>query len=237
MKIDPDKLPKHIAIIMDGNGRWAKRQGVPKIMGHTEGVKTVENIITACKDMGIKILTVYAFSTENWKRHKTEVDFLMTLLKVKLSEKAEKLNKQGVKVNVIGDIKGLPVSVQEKIKYIMDLTKDNDVLLWNVALNYGSREEIVEAAKSLFKDIQTGKCNIDTLNEDIFSSYLYTKGMPDPDLLIRTSGEMRLSNFLLWQISYAELYITQKFWPEFTSADLEEAILAYQNRDRRFGGR
>ena len=236
MSINRNKVPAHVAIIMDGNGRWARAHGLPKIMGHREGVKTVERIMSACKDIGVKILTLYVFSTENWKRPKKEIDGLMNLLEDYLSKFALKLEKEGVRLNAIGDISDLPLGVQKGLKGAINLTKDNTSFTLNLAINYGSRREILEAAKSICRLSQSDSFDIEKLKEDDFSRYLYTKGMPDPDLLIRTSGESRLSNFLLWQISYTEIYITKKLWPDFRKIDFIKAIEAYQTRKRRYGG-
>lgn len=236
MNINRNKVPTHVAIIMDGNGRWARARHLPKIMGHREGMKTVERIIYACKDIGVKILTLYVFSTENWERPKKEVEGLMNLLENHLSKFASKLKKDGVRLNAIGDISGLPLSVQKRLKMAIDLTRDNTSFVLNLAINYGSRREILEAAKSISRLSQAGSFDIEKLKEDDFSQYLYTRGMPDPDILIRTSGEMRLSNFLLWQLSYAEIYVTKKLWPDFGKTDFIKAIEAYQARKRRYGG-
>lgn len=236
MNIDRNKVPTHVAIIMDGNGRWARARGLPKIMGHREGIKTVERIISACKDIGVKILTLYVFSTENWKRPRKEIDGLMNLLENYLSKFASKLKKEGVRLDAIGDISGLPLGVQKRLKTAINLTKGNTSFVLNLAINYGSRREILEAAKSICRLSQSGSFDIEKLKEDDFSQYLYTKGMPDPDILIRTSGEMRLSNFLLWQLSYAEIYVTEKLWPDFRKTDFIKAIEAYQARKRKYGG-
>lgn len=236
MNINRNKVPAHVAIIMDGNGRWARARGLPKIMGHREGIKTVERIMSACKDIGVKILTLYVFSTENWKRPRKEVDGLMSLLENYLSKFASKLKKEGVRLNAIGDISGLPLPVRKRLKGAINLTKDNASFVLNLAINYGSRREILEAAKSISRLGQSGSLDTEKLEEDDFSQYLYTKGMPDPDMLIRTSGEMRLSNFLLWQLSYAEIYVTKKLWPDFGKTDFIKAIGAYQKRKRKYGG-
>ncbi len=224
-------LPRHIAIIMDGNGRWAKARSLPSLMGHKEGVKSLKAIVKYCVNEGIKILTVYAFSTENWKRPKLEVDALMMLIEREVAKELETFKANEIRVNCIGRLHELPESVKKKLNLIMDETKQFSKLIFNVALNYGSRGEIVDAVNAIVKD---GKGNID---EKDFGNYLYTRGLPDPDLLIRTSGEMRISNFLLWQISYSELYFTDKLWPDFKEKDLEEAIEKYQTRERRFGAK
>ncbi len=236
MNIDRNKVPAHVAIIMDGNGRWARARHLPKIMGHREGMKTVERIISVCKDIDVEILTLYVFSTENWKRPKKEVGGLMNLLEKHLLKFGSKLKKDGVKLSVIGDISELPLAVQKALKSTIVLTKDNTSFILNLAINYGARREILEAAKAICRRAQSGSFDIEKLKEDDFSQYLYTKGMPDPDLLIRTSGEMRLSNFLLWQLSYAEIYVTKKLWPDFKKADFIKAITVYQTRKRKYGG-
>ena len=232
--IDKKILPKHIAIIMDGNGRWARKKGLPKIVGHREGVESVRDVLKACGEIGIKYLTVYAFSTENWKRPKKEVSALMKLLEVQLDKETRELHKNNVRLNAIGRVRELPQVVQEKLKKAIDVTKDNAGVVFTLALNYGARAEIIDAVKQLVADASSSKapCNI---TEDNFGKYLYTKNMPDPDLLIRTSGEMRVSNFLLWQVSYAELYVTERLWPDFKRKDLEKAIEEYQKRQRRYG--
>ncbi len=221
---------------MDGNGRWAKKRHLPKILGHREGVKSVEEIIKAAKDLGIKILTLYAFSTENWKRPRKEIDALMMLLENYLDRETERIAKEGVRIRAIGRTEGLPERIQLKIKKAEEKTASNKDILVNLALNYGARSEIVDAVKKISEEIKAGTLKPCDISEDNFSDYLYTAGLPDPELLIRTSGEMRVSNFLLWQISYAEIYVTEKFWPDFRKKDLEKAILDYQARERRYGG-
>lgn len=235
-KIERSRFPRHVAIIMDGNGRWAKRRHLPKIAGHRAGIKSVEEVIKAAKEFGIKILTIYAFSTENWKRSKKEIDALMRLLEMYIDRQTERMVKEGIRIRSIGRISGLPDSVQSKLKKIEERTLNNTDILVNLALNYGARSEIVDAAKKIAKRVKQDSLNPDDISEDNFCDYLYTAGIPDPDLLIRTSGEMRVSNFLLWQISYAEIYITKKLWPDFRKKDLEKAILDYRQRERRYGG-
>lgn len=235
-KINRQDIPRHVAIIMDGNGRWAKKRGLPRIAGHSAGVKTISRIVEEALNLGIKILTLYAFSTENWNRPKKEVDSLMRLLEEYLVKKKEGFLKYNIRLNVIGKLSDLPKAVQEGIEELKEKTKENSKLILNLALSYGARPEIIDAVKQIAKDISSGKLNADDVNEQIFSSYLYTANLPDPDLLIRTSGEMRISNFLLWQISYTELYFTSKLWPSFTKKDFLEAIETYQKRARRFGG-
>ncbi|RKY38674.1 MAG: isoprenyl transferase [Candidatus Omnitrophota bacterium] len=228
--------PRHIAIIMDGNGRWARKRGLPRTEGHKEGIKTVERIIEAGIEQGIEILTLYAFSLENWKRPSTEVRALMQLLREFLIEKREFLKKERVKLISIGERKRLPMSLQRELEKTEELTKDNKGLILNIALSYGSRREIVNAVKKIAQEVKEGRLNIERISERTFSHYLYTKTLPDPDLLIRTSGELRISNFLLYQISYTELYFTPKLWPDFQKEDLLEAIANFKKRKRRFGG-
>ena len=231
------KIPQHVAIIMDGNGRWAKGRGLPRIAGHRAGVESVREIVKASIEVGVPILTLYAFSQENWKRPKEEVSLLMDLLDYFIDKEIKNLLKEGVCVRAIGKIEALPPRTLEKLKQAIDATRHNQKLVLNLALNYGSRAEILDAvAKILEKAQETGfSMNSSSLTEEEFSNYLYTAGLPDPDLLIRTSGEMRLSNFLLWQLSYAEIYITKKFWPDFKKSDFLKAIKEYGKRERRFG--
>lgn len=235
-KIDKSSLPKHIAIIMDGNGRWAKKRYLPKIAGHRAGAKRVEEIIEAAGEIGIQILTLYTFSTENWKRPKKEVDALMNLLGYYLDKKAEKITQKGVRIRAIGRIRSLPHSIQLKLRNIEDKTLKNKGILVNLALNYGGRSEIIDATKKIIEEVKENRINPEDINEENFSDYLYTTSLPDPELLIRTSGEMRLSNFLLWQLSYTEIYVTKKLWPDFGKKDLENAIIDYQKREKRYGG-
>lgn len=232
-----NNIPTHVAIIMDGNGRWAAKRNLPHIMGHKAGSDNVERVMDACRDAGVKILTLYAFSTENWKRSHAEVKALMKLLESYLDDKTMKLKKEGVKLITIGDKSKLPEAVQEKLDKAIDVTKDNTQFVLNLALNYGARSEIINAVKNVSKDLLNEELALDDLDEKMFSKYLYTKGLPDPELLIRTSGEMRISNFLLWQISYSEIYVTEKFWPDFDKDDFLDAVKEYQARERRFGGR
>ncbi len=235
-KIDETRLPKHIAIIMDGNGRWAKKRHLPKIAGHTAGVKSVEEIIKAASEIGVKVLTLYAFSTENWKRSKLEIDALMRLLETYLDRETDRLFKEGIKLRVIGRMSPLSPSLQLKVRKAQEKTIKNSRITVVLALNYGGRSEIVDAAKKIAEDVKMDTIKPEEISEDNFSGYLYTVGLPDPDMLIRTSGEMRISNFLLWQISYAEIYVTKKLWPDFRKTDLEKAIIDYQERKRRYGG-
>lgn len=229
-------IPGHVAVIMDGNGRWASQRGLPRIAGHSAGAKSVEEVIKAAKESGVKILTLYAFSTENWKRPKYEVDALFKLLEDYIDSQTDILVKNDIRLSVVGGIEGLPDGVQRRLKSAMGKTGAGSSLLLNLALNYGARTEIVDAVRAVAKDCASGKINPDEIDEKTFSGYLYTKDLPDPDLLIRTSGEMRLSNFLLWQLSYAELYISKKLWPDFKKSDFIEALNEYQNRQRRYGG-
>ena len=233
---NPKNIPQHVAIIMDGNGRWARSRGLPKIAGHRAGVKSAEEAVRAAGELGIKVLTLYTFSTENWKRPRREIDALFGLLEEYLDKEEDKFNKNNIKFSVIGNIEGLPESVRKKLKKVIASTKNNTGLTLNLALNYGSRDEIVNAARNIAKDVLAGSLAAEKIDDNLFSSYLYTKDLPDPDLLIRTSGEFRVSNFLLWQISYAELHITKKLWPDFKKQDLEKAVAEYQKRERRFGG-
>jgi undecaprenyl diphosphate synthase len=228
-------LPKHIAIIMDGNGRWAKRRGLPRTAGHRAGVKTVKKIVRAASDLGVSILTLFTFSRENWKRPKYEVSAIMKLLYETTKREINELDENNVKLITTGRIQELPSEEREILERAKNRTKDNTGLVLNLALNYGGRTEILDAVKKFALDVKEGKLEANDLNEETFSNYLYTKGLPDPDLLIRTSGEMRISNFLLWQTSYTELYVTDVLWPNFSVKDFYEAIWDYQNRERRFG--
>lgn len=227
--LDQDRLPKHIAIIMDGNGRWAKKRNKPRVFGHNEGMKRVVDVVENSLNIGIKYLSLYAFSTENWKRPQKEIDFLMQILIKYIDDQLNKLVTQGVKINILGDISALPEKVIQKIEYAMDSTKDNDKLILNIAINYGSRQEILRAVNTAIKKGEI-------LTDDEFSNLLYTRNQPDIDLLIRPGGEKRLSNFLLYQMSYAELYFSDIYWPDFKLESLIDAIYWYQNRNRRFGG-
>ena len=235
--LDPEKeVPQHIAIIMDGNGRWAKARNLPRRDGHRAGADSVEECLKSCGDLGVKYLTLYAFSSENWKRPEAEVTALMSLLAHFLKEKTPSLMKNNIRLQVIGHLARLPKRNQNQLQDSIAKTANNDGLTLVVALSYGSREEIVDAAKMLMEEAKAGTRNAADLDVDTFSNYLYTAGMPDPDLLIRTSGECRVSNFLLWQISYAEIVIIETLWPDFRREHLEEAIGEYQGRHRRFGG-
>ena len=229
-------VPEHVAIIMDGNGRWAKKRALPRIAGHHEGMKVVRKITKLANNLGIKTLTLYAFSTENWKRPKNEVDYLMKLPEEFLGTFLPELIEENVQVAMMGYKDQLPVHTLHAIEKAIEDTKDNDGLVLNFALNYGSRSEIIDATKKVLNDYKSGILKESELNEEIFSSYLMTSNLNDPDLLIRTSGEIRLSNFMLWQLAYTEFWFTEVLWPDFKEKHLIEAIEAYQNRQRRFGG-
>ncbi len=228
-------IPQHVAIILDGNGRWAKKRMMPRNYGHAKGAKTVEKICEDAYKMGIKYLTVYAFSTENWKRPKEEVDALMKLLRDYLANCIETANKNKMVVRVIGDKTGLSDDIRESIDELWEATKNNEGLNFTIAINYGSRDEIKRSVKQMIQDAKDGKIDVDDISEELISDYLDTKGIPDPDLLIRTSGEQRLSNYLLWQLAYTEFYFTDVLWPDFDKEELEKAIEQYNNRDRKFG--
>lgn len=229
-------IPQHVAIILDGNGRWAKKKHLPRNMGHRQGSKVVENIIEDAHNMGIKYLTVYAFSTENWKRPKDEVDALMKLLRDYLKTCIKRANKNNMKVRVIGDVTGLSKDLQQKIAELEEASKNNTGINFTIALNYGSRDEMIRSMKQMADDLSEGKISKEDITEENFKRYLDTRELPDPDLLIRTSGEERLSNFLLWQLAYTEFYFTDVLWPDFNKKELKKAIEYYNGRDRRFGG-
>ena len=228
-------IPDHIAIIMDGNGRWARERSLPRIAGHREGINSVREITRLCGEIEVKHLTLYTFSTENWQRPKTEVSALMTLLLKTINKEIKELHKNNVKFMVIGDLEMLPGSTRKGLQDGIELTQDNGGLNLCLALNYGSRKEMIDAIQSLASKVQSGEMGPEEINEAIFSDALYTKGIPDPDLLIRTSGECRLSNFLLWQSAYTEIFMTETYWPEFREEQLMDAIHDYQLRERRFG--
>ncbi|MGL5647154.1 MAG: isoprenyl transferase [Clostridium sp.] len=236
ISIDMENIPQHIAIIMDGNGRWAKKRKLPRTMGHKAGVETIRRILKEADRLGIRYMTLYAFSTENWKRPKEEVGALMKLLVQYLRQEINELHKKGVKINVLGDISMLPKECVEEIEKSIERTKDNTGITMNIALNYGGRNEIIRGIKEIAKEIQDGKIEVSDINEDMFENYLYTKGVPDPDIIIRPSGEQRLSNFLLWQCAYSEFWYSNICWPDFKEKDLHQAIYDFQRRDRRFGG-
>lgn len=234
-KIDFTRLPKHIAIIMDGNGRWAKEQGKMRVFGHQHGVDTVRRITEACAELGVEYLTLYAFSTENWNRSSLEVDALMTILTQALKTELKTLNDNNIRLAAIGDLSRLPKSQYDALMYSIKDTKDNTRMTLTLCLSYSGRWEITDAVKKIASKVKDGTLAIEQINEECVSNNLATAQMPDPELLVRTSGEERISNYLLWQIAYSELYFTKKYWPEFSKEDLYEAIVNYQNRERRFG--
>ena len=234
-KINKDNLPKHLAIIMDGNGRWAKQKGFLRAFGHENGTKSVRETVESCARLGIENLTLYAFSTENWNRPKLEVETLMKLLISSLKNELSTLQDNNIKLNTIGDIKKLPASAQKELQKVINKTATNSRMTLTLALSYGSREEIINAVKNISNKVKNNIISIDTIDESIINQHLYTQNLPDVDLLIRTSGEHRISNFLLWQIAYSELYFTDVLWPDFKEKDLYEAIISYQKRERRFG--
>ena len=236
-EIDLENLPKHIAIIMDGNRRWAKARGLTTKDGHKAGSKNLDNIATFCNEIGIKYLTVYAFSTENWKRTQEEVSALMFILKANLDSMLRKLDLKNIKIRVIGEKENIPPDIQKKIDKLVEKTKNNTGLVLNIAFNYGGRAELVHSTKVIAEKVKSGEIDIEDINEKLISDSIYTAGQPDPDLMIRTSRELRTSNFLPWQLTYSEFYFPDKHWPEFGREDLIEAIKAYQKRNRRFGGR
>ena len=233
--IDKTNLPKHLAIIMDGNGRWAKQKGLLRALGHESGTKSVKLIIEASAKLGIEFLTLYAFSTENWNRPKLEVETLMKVLINSLKKELTTLQKNNIKLSAIGNLEKLPKSAQKELLDVIDKTKDNTKMTLTLALSYGSREELVTAVRNICNKVKNNIISIDTIDDSIINEHLYTQNLPDVDLLIRTSGEHRISNFLLWQIAYAELYFTDILWPDFKEQDLYEAIISYQKRERRFG--
>lgn len=233
--IDPYNLPRHIAVIMDGNGRWAKNRGASRIFGHRNAIKAVNEVTEGCAELGIDYLTLYAFSTENWNRPKAEVNGLMRLLVSTLGKELDTLNKNNISLKAIGEISNLPAKCQRELKYAFDFTSQNTGMVLTLALSYSGRWEIVNALKKMASDLKDDKLSPEEINPDLLESYLESGYMPDPELLIRTSGELRISNFLLWKIAYTELYISKKYWPDFRKPDLYKAILAYQQRERRFG--
>lgn len=234
-EINKDKIPTHVAIIMDGNGRWAKSRGKMRLAGHQEGARSVRTAIEVCGELGIKYLTVYAFSTENWNRPKAEVSGLMSLLVTSIDKEFEEINKLGVRIRIIGEIDKLPANVQEKLKLAIENTKNNNKLNFVIALSYSGRWDIVNAAKKIAQDCKNNIITPESINDKIFESYLSTSDIPDPELLIRTSGEERISNFLLYQIAYSEFYFTDVLWPDFSKEEFYSAIINYQKRERRFG--
>lgn len=236
IEIDMDNIPKHIAIIMDGNGRWAKARKLPRTMGHRAGMKTIKTIVRECGNLGVKYITLYAFSTENWKRPSEEVGALMDLVVEFVEKELDELHENDIKLNSIGDISKLPEKSRKSIEAAKEKTKNNKSLTLNIALNYGGRDEIVKGVKEIATLVSEGKLKIEDIDEKEISNHLYTKGMPDPDMIIRPSGELRLSNYLLWQSAYSEFWFSNINWPDFTENDLRKAISDYQKRDRRYGG-
>ena len=234
-EINKDNIPKHLAIIMDGNGRWAKQKGFLRTLGHESGSKSVKKIIQECLDLGVEYLTLYAFSTENWNRPKLEVDTLMRVLINSLKKELKTMQDGNIKMNAIGNLEKLPSKAQKQLFDVLDKTKDNTKMTLTLALSYGSREELVNVVKIISDKVKNNIISIDSIDDSIINEHLYTHNLPDVDLLIRTSGEHRISNFLLWQIAYAELYFTDVLWPDFKEQDLHEAIISYQKRERRFG--
>jgi len=233
--MDIGTLPRHIAIIMDGNGRWAEKRSLNRIAGHRMGIKRAKEIIRACSELGIQVLTLYAFSTENWSRPQREIRTLMSLLKRFLSAEGKALIKNNIRLNTIGAIEDLPQDVQDILREVMEHSSANTGLVLNAALSYSGRNEIIQAIKKISREVAKGSIHAAQIDEKLFSDHLYTAGLPDPDLLIRTSGEYRISNFLLWQTAYTELYITNTLWPDFTKKDLLRALADYEKRERRFG--
>jgi len=228
-------LPRHIAIIMDGNGRWAQRRGLPRVAGHREGIQSVRSVVELCSRLGIEVLTLYTFSTENWRRPREEISALMGLLVETLRKEIQKLVKNNIRFTVIGNIERLPLEIQKSVQEAIEMTQANTGLNLNLALSYGSREEIVHAVQSIAQKVKQGKLQPEDISQETLQAHLYTAGLPDPDLLIRTSGESRVSNFLLWQLAYTEIYITDVLWPDFRENELLLAIEDYQRRERRFG--
>ncbi|BAY14887.1 undecaprenyl pyrophosphate synthetase [Nostoc sp. HK-01] len=235
LDLNPEKIPQHVAVIMDGNGRWATNRGLPRIAGHRQGARTLKQLLRYCKDWGIKALTAYAFSTENWQRPIEEVDFLMRLIERFLRRELAQMHQEGIKISFIGDLSALPPSLQKQIAHSMTETFNNQAIHFTLAVNYGSRNEITRACRQVAELVEQGKINAAAVNETLIEQHLYTVDTPTPDLLIRTSGEMRLSNFLLWQMAYTEMYFADILWPDFDTEAFHQALLSYQQRDRRFG--
>lgn len=236
INIDENNIPKHVAIIMDGNGRWAKKRNMPRSMGHKAGVETIRRVVKEADRLGIEYITLYAFSTENWKRPKEEINALMRLLIQYLRSEVSELHKNQVVLRILGDITPLQDECRKEIEESIELTKNNTGLVLNIAFNYGGRDEIIRAVKNIIADLEEGSIDKENINKELFSNYLYTKDSPDPDLIIRPSGEQRISNFLLWQCAYSEFWYSNVNWPDFSEKDLQKAIYDYQNRDRRYGG-
>ena len=236
MMIDHDRIPQHVAIVMDGNGRWAAKRGLPRIAGHNAGMQAMKEIIKKASSLGVKYLTVYAFSTENWSRSKDEIKGLFGLINTYVEKELAELHENRVKVNIIGDFEALPAKAVLSLKKALATTANNTGMQFNIAINYGSRLEIIQGVKTILENFANGEFGLNDVNEELLSSKLFTAGIPDPEMIIRTSGEKRLSNFLLWQCAYSELIFSDVLWPEFTQAEFENAIAEYQGRDRRFGG-
>ncbi len=233
--LNPARLPKHVAVIMDGNGRWAKNRGLPRTMGHRRGVDALKSLLRYCRDWGVEALTAYAFSTENWSRPLEEVDFLMALFERVLMRELREMMAEEVRIQFVGNLAALPASLQQKIEEATETTRHNPGILFTVATNYGGRQEILQACRAIATQVQQGLIQPDEINEALFEQHLYTAGLCHPDLLIRTSGEMRISNFLLWQMAYAEIYVTDTLWPDFDQTEFHYALCSYQKRERRFG--
>ena len=231
----PGRMPNHVAVIMDGNGRWAKQRGLPRIMGHRKGVNTLKKLLRCCRDWGVDALTAYAFSTENWGRPTREVDFLMTLFEKVLRQELKEMMEEGVRIQFVGDLAALPETLQKEIDHAVKETAGNTGIRFSVATNYGGRQEILQACRAIATQVKDGQLQPEDIDESLFSDHLYTSDISDPDLLIRTSGEMRISNFLLWQLAYSEFYITDTLWPDFDTDEFHQAMKAFQRRDRRFG--
>ncbi len=234
-ELDKEKLPEHVAIIMDGNGRWAKKRDLSRIFGHQKGAEVVREVVRFCREIGIKVLSLYTFSSENWSRPKEEIDELMVLLKAHLLSELPEMQQNNIQLTAIGNLEDLPPSVLEVLKDVMEKTKENSGMILNLALSYGGRQEIIRAIKKILIDLEKKKITPEDITEELFSKYLFTSGLKDPDLLIRTSGELRLSNFLLWQMAYTEIYVTDVLWPDFGKEELVSALKSYQSRERRFG--
>lgn len=234
-QIDPNRIPAHIAVIMDGNGRWARRQGMPRLEGHRQGYKTLKNVVIAAAELGVKVLTAYTFSSENWTRPRSEVAGLMRLIRFAARAELDEMRKERVRIAVSGRLHELPKSVRDQLNRDIEATRDNDRITLNIAVNYGGRNEIIDAARRAAAMVQAGEISPAQIDEKLFSSLMYSPELGDPDLLIRTAGEMRVSNFLLWQIAYTEIYVTQTLWPDVTKDTLIEAIADYQKRTRKFG--
>jgi undecaprenyl diphosphate synthase len=235
LDLDPQQLPQHVAVIMDGNGRWAKKRGFPRIVGHRQGAKTLKDLLRCCKDWGIPALTAYAFSTENWQRPLQEVEFIMRMFERLLRRELAEMKREGVRISFIGDLSALADSLRWEIETAIAQTAHNRDIYFTIAVNYGSRAELTQACRRIAEQVQQGTLQPEAVNETLIEQHLYTSGTPDPDFLIRTSGEHRVSNYLLWQLAYTEFYFTETFWPDFDRAAFHEALLYYQGRDRRFG--